>query len=525
MNPPDITCIMPPEPGAQDKIHRAKKRMLMGEALPERAASDSDTLDSRTFTIIASRPSKTRPDTLVSRTQQLASITGTRRPLVLLVDFTDLPSTRPQAEIGDMLFSSGTYPTGSMRDFYQEASYGTLDVNGTVFPTGGWYRAPDLKTHYTDNNFGIYGTYPNNAQKLVEDAIDLADADPSVNFADFDADGDGAVDALVVIAAGVGGEQSLNTSDFWSHKRDISSPKTVNGVQVHKFFIAPENGRVGVMAHELGHLLMGWPDLYDTDYSSRGTGKWDLMAGGSWNGSPRGDTPAHPVAYLKARAGWVNPVTIFDASQTASIPPYATNDKVYKLPIGSSTSKEYFLLSNRQKTGFDTDMPGDGLIIEHVDENQANNTDESHYLVDVEQSDGNRDLNNDTNSGDATDPYPSPATDTFTGTSTPNSNSYGGASSNVAVVNIARSGTNITADISVGAVTGWHYNKKVLMTYAHHTSHAAWANVESVGWRRIKEGAPDGVTNIFDVCCQAAAKGRNVHVYADKDFIHTIYLV
>jgi hypothetical protein len=35
--------------------------------------------------------------------------------------------------------------------------------------------------------------------------------------------------------------------------------------------------------HELGHLLLGQPDLYDTDYSSRGTGRWDLMAGGSWN--------------------------------------------------------------------------------------------------------------------------------------------------------------------------------------------------------------------------------------------------
>jgi immune inhibitor A len=284
-----------------------------------------------------------------------------------------------------------------MRDFYQEASYNKLNVIGDV---KGWYRAPQPKSYYTNGNYG-FGSYPQNVQKLVEDVIDLAD--PHVNFANYDNDADGVVEALVVIAAGSGAEVTGNTNDIWSHKWGIA-PKTVDGVQVRSYFMAPEDGRVGVMAHELGHLLLGLPDLYDTDYSSAGTGRWDLMAGGSWNGG--GDRPAHPTAWCKVKVGWVNPVTIFNAQQNVTIQPYATNEQVYKLPIGSTSSKQYFLISNRQQTRFDDHLPGEGMMIEHVDENQTNNTNENHYLVDIEQCDGNFDLNNNANRGDTTDPFP-----------------------------------------------------------------------------------------------------------------------
>jgi immune inhibitor A len=522
MNEPELHCIMPPAPDLEERIRRTKQRVLAGEALP--TIGTADVLDLRTYTLIASRPKKTRPDTFVTLTRDFAPVIGVRKALVLLVDFSDSAGARSQTDINDMLFSVGTYTTGgatgSMRDFYREASYNKIDVTGQVSGAGGgWYRAPNPKTYYTNGNYG-FGTYPQNAQKLVEDVIDLAD--PFVNFADYDNDGDGVVEALVVIAAGSGAEVTGNVNDIWSHKWGIS-PKTVNGVQIRTYFMAPEDGRVGVMAHELGHLLMGWPDLYDTDYSSRGTGQWDLMAGGSWNNG--GHTPAHPVAWCKAGVGWVNPVTVFNASQSVTVQPYASNAQVFKLPIGSTSSKEYFLLSNRQQTGFDSYLPGEGLIIEHVDDNQANNTDETHYLVNIEQCDGQRHLNNNVNSGDANDPFPCGSNASFTGSTNPSSNAYDGSSSNISVTNIQRSGANITADIAVGAVSAWYYNKKVNLTYAHSTSQWAWAYVESLGWRRINPGASDGTTNMFNALCEAAANGRNVHVYADANFIYTMYLV
>ena len=168
--------------------------------------------------------------------------------------------------------------------------------------------------------------------------------------------------------------------------------------------MAPEDGRIGVMAHELGHLLMGWPDLYDTDYSSAGTGAWDLMAAGSWNSG--GDRPAHPTAWCKLQAGWVVPTVIYNAEQDVTLDPYANVGQVVKLPIGAQNATEYFLLSNRQQAGFDDQLPAAGMLIEHCDDNQANNTDEDHYLVDVEQADGRRDLNLNANRGDATDVFP-----------------------------------------------------------------------------------------------------------------------
>ena len=517
----DHLCIVPPSPKLEDKIVRTKKRFLAGEALP--AAETVDLLDLRTFTLITTRPKKTRAHTLVSPTRDFAPVVGVRKTLVLLVDFSDEAATETQAHFNDMLFSVGTYATGSMRDFYKEASYGQLDVTGIVSgsggPTTGWYRAPQPKTYYTNGNYG-FGAYPQNAQKLVEDAIDLAN--PFVNFADYDNDGDGVVDALVIICAGSGAESTGNVDDIWSHKWGIT-PRTVDGVTVSTYFMAPEDGRVGVMAHELGHLLMGWPDLYDTDYSSAGTGSWDLMAGGSWNNG--GDTPAHPTAWCKVKVGWVTPTTIFNAQQNVTIRPYATNPEVYKLPVGSTGSKEYFLVSNRKKTEFDSHLPGEGCIIEHVDDNQSNNTDEDHYLVDIEQCDGKFDLNKNANRGDANDPYPCGTNTKFTSSTTPNSNSYSGADSKVSITDIQRSGDDITAVINVGGVAAkaWHYNLTVLRTYSSYHSQNAWAYFDTLGWRKIKPGYPDGVTNMHVAFSEALANGRKVHAYADGTFVYRMY--
>ncbi|SMO58474.1 M6 family metalloprotease domain-containing protein [Fodinibius sediminis] len=517
----NIQCICPPSPELYNQIVRAKKRMAEG-ADPVAATEGSDSLDARSLSLILSRPNKTRGHTLVAPTRSAAPVTGTRRVLVLLVDFSDEAAGESQSHYNDLLFSVGSHPTGSMRDFYREASYGALDVVGTVSGDGevtaGWYRAPNPKSYYTNGNYG-FDAYPNNAQRLVEDIIDRAD--PHVDFAQFDNDNDGVVDALVVIAAGSGAEATGDVNDIWSHKWGIS-PKMVDGVKVQNYFMAPEDGRVGVMAHELGHLLMKWPDLYDTDYSSAGTGSWDLMAGGSWNNGGR--SPAHPTAWCKAQAGWITPTTISNAQQNVTLKPYTNNPQVYKLPVGNTGSKEYFLVSNRQQSGFDSHLPGEGMIIEHVDENQSNNTDENHYLVDIEQCDGQRDLNKNANRGDADDAFPCSSNTEFSGTSTPVSDAYDGTESKISVKNIARSGDNVTATITVGAAKVWHYNKAVKMTYTHHTSQWAWAYIDTVGWRRIKDNSPDGVTNLFNLCCEAQANGRNVHVHADEQFLYTMYL-
>ncbi len=517
-----IHCVMPPAPELEERILATKELLESGRDLSE---AGGEALSLREFMLITSRPARTRPDTLVDARPDAAPVTGTRRAIVLLVDFPDAPATQTQAHYHDLLFSTGSYATGSMRDFYREASYGKLDVvgevSGTGGPTAGWYRAPRPKSYYTNGNYG-FGAYPQNAQRLVEDILALAD--PHVDFSQYDNDGNGSVEALVLICAGTGAEQTGNVDDIWSHKWGIT-PQTRDGKQISTYFMAPEDGRMGVMAHELGHLLMGWPDLYDTDYSSAGTGSWDLMAGGSWNGG--GDTPAHPTAWCKSRVEWITPTVLWNAAQSVNLPPYATNGIAYKLPVGSASSTEYFLVSNRQQAGFDAAMPGEGLLIEHVDDTKNNNTDESHYLVDIEQADGRRDLNLNANRGDATDPYPTSTNNAFTGSTTPNSNGYSGAASNISVTNIARVGDNVTADINVGgaAARGWVYNRRVRSTFTYYGAQWAWANLDGVGWRRIQDGSADGVTNMFTGLCEAMANGRLVHADIDGQLIYTMYAV
>jgi hypothetical protein len=72
----------------------------------------------------------------------------------------------------------------------------------------------------------------------------------------------------------------------------------------------------------------------------------------------------------------------------------------------------------------------------------------------------------------------------------------------------------------------WYYNKQVLQTFVHHTTQWAWAYIQDLGWRRIRDGAADGVTNLFIMMCAARANNRLVHVYIDgDDLITTAYLL
>jgi immune inhibitor A len=112
-------------------------------------------------------------------------------------------------------------------------------ANSTGGQVAGWYRAPNPKTYYTNGDFG-FGNHPRNAQGLVEDVLEIASG--NVDFSGYDADGDGSVEALVLICAGSGGEQTGNKDDIWSHKWEIS-PQVRNGVTLSRYFMAPILGR------------------------------------------------------------------------------------------------------------------------------------------------------------------------------------------------------------------------------------------------------------------------------------------
>ena len=310
-------------------------------------------------------------------------LTGNLHVKVLLVDFPDRQGVLPAHHYEDLLFSQGTHPTGSMYDYYREVSLGKVDVTGSV---DGWLRLPQPYSFYTNNESGIFGqgasaSYPRNAQRMAEDAVRAAQQF-GVNFElELDALNQGTITALFIIHAGRGAEEmhpAVRRSEIWSHKWNTSAPIAVApGLSAYTYLAVPNDCKVGVCAHELGHLAFQWQDFYDPNGSNdgkewAGTGDWDLMAGGSWNGS--GVRPAHPAGLHKLQHGWIDvDETIFVQGAPRDIAmelePYtAVSGKVVKIVSPHFNDKQYLLLENRKRAGFDTDLPGEGLLVWRVDE-------------------------------------------------------------------------------------------------------------------------------------------------------------
>jgi immune inhibitor A len=388
------------------------------------------------------------------------------RILALLVDFSDNVKQVNAPFFDTLLFDSSGV---SVWHYFDEVSYSQIDLVTVDMPSStGWYRAPQTYAYYVDSARGLYGDYPNNTQKLVEDLVDMADAD--VDFSQYDNDSDGYVDALVVIHSGPGYERTLDVTDIHSHKWGISA-RLKDGVFIQSYTIQPEymttpgDQTIGVYCHELGHIL-GLPDLYDTDYSSRGVGDWCLMAGGSWNGV-NGSSPAHPSAWCRKQLAWGTVVNVGANSNNQTIGAVETGGSIFRLwNSGDSGSSEYFLVENRQQTGYDLGLPSSGLLIWHIDDTKLGVTDNTaewwpgqsganHYLVALEQADNQFNLEHDANDGDAGDPFPGSTSNfSFTSITSPNSDSYEAGATIVGVTNISASGMTMVADLIVGLSAG-----------------------------------------------------------------------
>lgn len=381
------------------------------------------------------------------RTRGTRSV-GTEEIIVILVEFTDFGHqvSNTQAKFQTLMFST-TPGESSLHNYYDEASYGDLSVVGN---SSAWYTVSNPMSEYGADSFSGTDDANGPVYRLVTDAVLLADAD--IDFSEYDNDGDGIVDHLAVVHAGQGQESSPNTNTIWSHRwavvdADMSAPGNqelmVDGVQVYWYTMQSESSPMGVFAHEFGHDL-GLIDLYDTESDSEGIGPWGLMGQGAWLGSPAGSEPAHPCAWSKIELGWAVPFEVLTPLVAEDIPQIETSRAVYKLPIADTPAgEEYFLIENRQRIGFDSALPGSGLLIWHVDESVDSNDDQFHRRVDLEEAD---EINGE-NPTQVTDPW-SDSEEGFTPTSIPDSGTYANVRSGWKVRNISPSNTTMTADIT-----------------------------------------------------------------------------
>ncbi|MBF0343777.1 MAG: M6 family metalloprotease domain-containing protein [Nitrospirae bacterium] len=385
--------------------------------------------------------------------------------LFILVQFNNRKGTYTEAEFANLL-------TNNIKDYYSKASNGKVTIspanesfaaanNGVV----GW-----LTLNYNHPNTG--GNISAINQKIVYDAI--VAADPYVDFASYDTNHDGYVDsselAVVVIVAGY--ETSYSTSytpSVWGHQWSIAIPPKMDGVYVGAYHAGAGGyaqfgeihqssatnmhlATMGIMAHELGHLIFGLPDLYDTDGSSVGIGPFCLMASGSWGKTATdiysGATPVLPSAWVRSSLNWISSYIASGNSSLTAIGDTSANayNTVYKAK--TSLSNEYFLVENRQPLGYDKGLERwlgtgfGGLAIFHIDEAIAANSNDTHRKVDLVEADATEGKTY------ATDLWYSGNAATFNNTSTPNSKLYNGADSNVSITSISAKGTNMTAQTS-----------------------------------------------------------------------------
>ena len=371
-----------------------------------------------------------------------APLTGDLNVAVILVDFSDKPMKRSKKEFENLFFSEGIVATGSVKEYYREVTGGKVNITGKVI---GPYRMPKKLSEYAHNASGMGSALPN-ARTMAADAAKASN--PDINFGTYDNNHDGYVDAFVVIHAGSGAEVTGKKTDIWSHKWVLPSTYDADGTHIYGYLTVPEDCKLGVCAHELGHLLFGFPDLYDTDYTSEGIGSWCLMAGGSWNNN--GDTPAHPCAWCKVKQDWVTMVKQSTNKAGVVLDDVKNSKTVYRLWKDGGPGNEYFLLENRAKKNYDKHIPGEGLLIYHIDDAISDNSNELHYKVALVQADGLKQLESGANSGDDGDSWPgSKKKKTFSTSTTPSSKSYGGLDTSVAVKNISLAAGKITADLFV----------------------------------------------------------------------------
>jgi M6 family metalloprotease-like protein len=357
--------------------------------------------------------------------------------LAVIIDFADEPGAIAKDAI-ERYFNSPGYNeftnNGSVRDYYLEVSGGLLDYSNVVV---GYYRAKNPKSYYDCNTpYGKTG-------ELLEETYEWLDQQ-GFDFSSLTTQ-DGEVRAVNFFYAGYPTQGW--TYGLWPHM-SYYSYNSNDGVRTGRYQITNMGSALtlSTTCHENGHMVMGWPDLYDYGYdgvSSAGLGMYCLMA---YQGAS--NNPVPPNASLRYSAGWENITDL--SSYTGDITLTSNSNNTFKYD-NPSNPNEYFIIESRTKTGRSESLPDEGMMIWHVDLGGSNEfqdmTPDKHYMISLEQADGQFQLEHGFSYGDANDFFSADDKDSFNDFTLPDATWWNGTRSNLSISNISTTGQTMTAKI------------------------------------------------------------------------------
>ncbi|WP_337387539.1 M6 family metalloprotease domain-containing protein [Prevotella sp.] len=306
---------------------------------------------------------------------------GTKKAIVILAQYTDKKFTADNSldlykkAINGINYKDGDF-RGSVRDYFRAQSNGQFDIDFDVV------GVCPLKYPYSHYGKNVGDDEPNTYEMIVE-ACQWAHNN-GTDFSKYDWNGDGKVDQVYVIYAGLGEADGGTTNTVWPHMFYLSAYEgteyygkglTLDGVTIDTYACGPElqgdgrNNGVGTFCHEFSHC-MGFPDLYDYNSSWFGMGKFDLMDSGSYNGD--GYLPAGYSAAEKSDCGWIELKDMTNITETVNVTdmaPQTQNGDAYIIK-NKGNENEYFVVEYRAKDGWDAEIPGEGIMITHIDFDQ-----------------------------------------------------------------------------------------------------------------------------------------------------------
>jgi M6 family metalloprotease-like protein len=341
------------------------------------------------------------------------------------------------------LFGAGNpadAPLESLAAFYRRSSYGLLELSGGS--TLGWYR--------TSYNRSAIAQTLTGRESLIKEALNYFQGQ-GYDFSQYDNNGDGMIDYFIVIWTG----PDNGWGKFWWGYQTNFNDATyrIGGKRLNSYSwqweSRPAAGTFSpkVAIHETGHAL-GLPDYYDYDAAigpDGGVGKLDMMDG-NW-----GDHNCFSKWVLE----WITPTVVSNGAQTLTLYPSATTTNAVLIMPGitlDNTFSEFFMVQNRYRTGNDTTIPSDGLLVWHVDAALTtsgydflyNNSYTTRKLLRLMEADGREEIERNI-----------PATGDFyrpgliRGATLPSSANYSGQNTGVLMTGITQSGDGFSATLSV----------------------------------------------------------------------------